>query len=262
MRKSATGLVALVLFIVVGTAHAYTLTGTGKGLTFTATGPGDNRGETLHASATFAVSNLNLIVTLENTGTFDPNDPADILTALFFTIAGNLALTRVSAELGPDSSVIGHRLPLGFDGDVGGEWTYRNNLTRTPQGANEGISSTNLKWFGNKKYLFPGEQLRGAGHPGGVDFGITTLFDLPSNNRGGIKNKGLIQNVVVFTFGLPAGFERMEISDVTFLYGTNLKPSEILDGVLTAIPEPSTISLVTAGLLGALTLARRRMLRR
>ena len=126
MKKSATGLVALVLFIVVGTAHGYTLTGTGS-LTFTATGPGDNRGETLHASAIFAVSNLNLIVTLANTGTFDPNDPADILTALFFTIPEQLALTRISAELGPDSSVIDHPLPLGFDGNVGGEW--RNSFS-------------------------------------------------------------------------------------------------------------------------------------
>lgn len=255
MKKSATGLVALVLLIVVGAAHGF------NALTFTATGPGDNPGETLRASATFAISNLNLIVTLANTGTFDPNDPADILTALFFTIPENLVLSRISAELGPDSGVIAHPLPLGFDGTVGGEWAYRNNLTGTPLDANEGISSVGMKWF-KKTDLFPGQNLQGPKGPAGVQFGVTTLFDLPSNNRGGIKNQGLIKNVVVFTFGgLPEGFELTDLSNVTFQYGANLKQPEIFGDVL-PIPEPSTISLVTAGLLGALTLVRRRMLRR
>ena len=140
MRKVAMGLVALVLFIAVGSANGIASTGTDGGVTFTATGPGNAPGKTLHASATFVLSNLDLIVTLDNTGTFDPNDPGDILTAIFFKIKGDPALTPVSAQLGPDSSAIAHPLPMGFDGDVGGEWAYRNNLTKAPLDANEGIS--------------------------------------------------------------------------------------------------------------------------
>jgi hypothetical protein len=261
MKKSATGLVALVLFIVVGTAHGFTFTGVGDGLGFTATGPGDNPGETLHASAIFTTNNFNLIVTLENTGTFDPNDPADVLTAIFFNIKGNPTLQQISAELESDSSVIAHPLPLGFDGNVGGEWTYRNSLTGTPLDANEGISSAALKWF-KAKDLFPGENLQGPKGPGGVQFGITTLSDLYANDHGGLKHQGLIQTSVVFTLaGLPEGFELTDISNVTFQYGSNRKQPDITGEAFDIIPEPSTISLVAAGLLGALTLVRRRLAR-
>ena len=267
MKKYAMGLVALVLFIAVGSAHGLTPTNT-NGLTFTATGPGNAPGETLDASATFVISNLELIVYLSNTGTFDPNDPADILTSIFFKIDGNPDLTPVSAQLGLDSSVIAHPLPIGFDGNVGGEWAYRNNLTGTPLAANEGLSSVSFKWFKTKD-LFPGPNLQGPKAPGGAQFGVTTIDDLYGNNKGGLKNQGLIQAEVIFTLAdLPQGFEytdlATEISNVTFQYGSNLKQPDIpaILGEEGQIPEPSTISLVAAGLLGALTLARRRMLRR
>ena len=266
MKKYAMGLVALVLFIAVGSAHGLTPTNT-NGLTFTATGPGNAPGKTLDASATFVISNLDLIVYLSNTGTFDPSVPADILTSIFFKIDGDPALTPVSAQLGPDSSVIAHPLPLGFDGDVGSEWAYGNDLANTKRDAKagnvfEGISSVGFKWF-KANDLFPGEKLRKTGHPGGVDFGITTINDLYGNDTKGLKNQGLIQAEAIFTLAdLPQGFEYTDISNVTFQYGANLKQPDILGEVIAQIPEPSTISLVAAGLLGALTLARRRMLRR
>jgi hypothetical protein len=261
MKKAAMGLVALVLFMAVGTAHGLASTGPG-GVTFTATGPGNAPGKTLNASATFVISNLDLIVYLSNTGTFDPSVPADILTAVFFNIDGNPALTPLSAQLGPDSSVIAHPLPTGFDGNVGGEWAYQNNLTKAPLDANEGISSVSFKWF-KANDLFPGPNLQGPKAPGGVQFGVTTIDDLYGNNKGGLKNQGLIQAEVIFTLAdLPEGFEYTDISHVTFQFGANLKQPDILGEVVAQIPEPSTISLVAAGLLGALTLAHRRMLRR
>jgi hypothetical protein len=266
MKKAAMGLVALVLFMAVGTAHGLASTGTGNSVTFTAKGPGSAPGKTLDTSVTFAVSNLNLIVTLSNNGAFDPSVPADILTAIFFKIDGDPALTPVSAQLGPDSSVIAHPLPVGFDGNVGGEWAYRNDLTGAPLDANEGISTAAFKWFKTPD-LFPGPNLQGPKAPGGVRFGITTIADLYGNNKGGLKNQGLIQANVVFTLAdLPQGFEYTDISkrisDVTFQFGANLKQPDILGVAIQQIPEPSTISLVAAALLGALTLARRRTLRR
>lgn len=252
MKKNATFLVALTSLVVVST---------GYGLTFTASKPGDNPGETLKAKATFVVSNLDLVVTLENTATFDPNDQADILTAIIFNMQGNPKLIPVSAELGPDSSLIARKLPRGFDGDVGGEWAYRNGLTKTPQGANEGISTANLKWFANKKYLFPGDNLQGGKAPSGINFGLTTLNDFPGNNKGGLKNQPVIKTEVVFTFaGLPENFDLSSITDVTFQYGKSLKHDpEIAGEVFDVIPEPSTITLVAAGLLGAVAFARRRI---
>ena len=263
MRKAAMGLVALVLFIAVGSACGLA----DDGVTYTATSAGNAPGKTLHASATFVISNQYLFVTLLNNGTYDPSGPADILTSIFFKIAGDPALTPVSAQLGPDASVIAHSLPLGFDGDVGSGWAYGNDLANTKKDAKagnvfEGISSVGFKWF-KANDLFPGEKLPGAGHPGGVDFGVTTLNDLYGNNKGGLKNKALIQAEVVFTLAdLPQGFEYTDISNVTFQYGTDLKEFDIQGFVYGQVPEPSTISLTVAGLLGALTLARRRTLRR
>jgi hypothetical protein len=254
MKKIARFVVALALFIVASQAH---------GVTFTATGIGKSPGETLKASVVFAVSNLDLIVTLSNTGTFDPRTPADVLAAVFFKIDGDPKLTPVSAELGTNSSIIAFPLPMGFDGDVGGEWAYRNDPVRAPGGANNGISSGALKWFGGKKYLFPGEKLHGAGRPGGIDFGLTTMNDLPGNDRGGLKHQGLIRDSVQFVlFGLPDNFSLTEISDVTLQYGTSIKQPEITGEELAIIPEPSTMVLAAVGLLGAIPFVRRRTARR
>lgn len=68
MKKAVASLFALVLFVVASSAY---------GLTFTATHSGDEAGETLKATATFTVSNLDLIITLSNDATFDPNDRQD-----------------------------------------------------------------------------------------------------------------------------------------------------------------------------------------
>ena len=254
MKKSTTGLVALVVFVAAGTAHG--------SWSFTASGPGAKPGVTLQASATFAVSNLYLIVTLSNEGTYDSKIPADILTTVLFKInGGNPLLTPVSAELGSGSSVIASPLPMGFDGNVGGEWAYRNTFTNAPE---EAISSTKLKWFGVKD-LFPGPNLQGSKPPGNVNFGLTTINDNYLNDSGGLKKQGLIVDTVVFTFKLPNAFTVTDISAVTFQYGTNLKQPDLFKDTadnISEIPEPSTISLVAAGLLGVLTLARRKMLRR
>jgi hypothetical protein len=224
-----------------------------SGQTFTATGPGDEPGETLSAAATFSVSDLDLIVTLSNTGTFDPENANDILTGIFFTIDGDPELTPESADVASGSSVIAHRLPPGFDGDVGSQWAYRNDLAGAPDGTDEGISSTSLKWFGTKN-LFSKEKIKGFGSFGGISFGITTLDDLGGHDRGNLKNQALTQNSVVFTFsGLPNDFSLSEISDVTFQYGTSFKAPELFGEPMPSdIAEPPTIALVAVSLLGAL----------
>jgi hypothetical protein len=241
--------------IVAGVVAAFVIVITGAvahGQTVTATGPGNNPGETLSASATFTVSNLDLVVTLSNTGTFDPINANDILTGIFFTIDGDLKLTPESAELASDSSVIDHRLPLGFTGDVGSQWAYRNDLVGGTNGTNEGISSTSLKWF-SAKDLFPGEKIKGFGSLGGISFGITTLADLGGHDRGDLKNQALTQNSVVFTFsGLPDDFSISDISNVSFQYGTSFKAPDLIgEAMANNVAEPPTIALVILSLLGA-----------
>jgi len=252
MKKTIISFVVLAVVAVAAKAQS---------VTYTATGPGDNHGETLNAAVTFTVSNLDLIVTLSNTATFDANDAPDILTSVFFGIADDPKLTPVSADLAPGSLLLGRKVPVDFDGDVDGEWAYRNDLLKAPLGADEGISSTSSKWF-SKKYLFPGEAIRGAGPLSGIHFGLTTLNDLPPNDRSDIKNQNLIQDSVVFTFaGLPEDFDLSEISDVSFHYGTALKPPDLEGQMPTTISEPNTIALVIVGLLGALAGVRRKIAR-
>jgi hypothetical protein len=227
-------------------------------LTFTGSGPGNDPGQTLQASATFTVSNLDLVVTLANTAAFDPNDAPDILTGILFTIAGDPLLTPVSAEVAPDSFIIGGHPLSDFTGDVGSEWAYRNGLTKTPLGANEGISSTALGLFG-KKNLFPGPTIPKSGSFNAVQFGLTTSFDSLGNDRGNIKNQSLIESSAVFTFsGLPENFPLGDISGVTFQYGTNVKQPELTG--ITVIPEPTPIMLAATGL-GLLALTDRRKMR-
>ena len=228
-------------------------------LTFFGSTPGDNPGEELQASVSFTLSNNDLVVTLSNAGTYDSNDAPDILTGIFFTINGDPLLTPLSAAVAPGSFVTGHHVLPGFNGNIGSEWAYRNELTGAPLGDNEGISSTSLKWFG-KKNLFPGSTIKGAGSFGGVQFGLTTDFDFPANDRGSIKNQALIENSTVFTFdGLPEGFSLSDVTNVTFKYGTTLKEPEFIG--VAAIPEPAPITLVGAGLLGMLSLKRRKAAR-
>src|SRR5580704_934075 len=109
MKKFATLFVALVVFALVSNAHAVTNTAT-----YTASATGNNPNEKLDASATFVISNSDLVITLANTSTSDPNDPSDILTGILLAIAGDPKLTPVSADLGPGSSIINQHLPHDF----------------------------------------------------------------------------------------------------------------------------------------------------
>ena len=99
MKTVVRGFVALAVIFVVGNAT--------HGLTFTANVHGDDANETLSASATFVVTNLQLVITLSNTASFDSDDSADILTGIFFKLPGDPAFARTAALLGPDTAING-----------------------------------------------------------------------------------------------------------------------------------------------------------
>ncbi len=113
--------------------------------------------------------------------------------------------------------------------------------------------------------MFPGGKIRGTSPLSGAQFGITTLDDLVPNKQSGI-NKGLVRSAVVFVFnisGLPSDFTANDIKDVTFQYGTSIKSGLDITGQMVAqIPEPSTVTLIALGLVGALALTRSRTPRR
>lgn len=201
----------------------------------------------LAASASFAVSGSNLVITLTNTSAADVLVPANVLTGVYFDISGApLALSRASVILAAGSMVINTAVqPAG--GVVGGEFGYRGDLSGAPYGASYGVSSSGLGLFGPPD-LFPGANLDGPSSPDGLQYGITSAGDNPATGNGG-TNTPLIKSAVVITLGgLPAGFDpAARISNISFQYGTSLDEPNLL------VPSPAA-----AALLGLAGLARRR----
>jgi hypothetical protein len=216
---------------------------------------------TRSANVSFDVSGGNLLVALTNTSMSDALVPTDVLTAVFFNIVGNPALTRLSATVGAGSSVLiaGTGAPGQTDpgGGVGGEWGYLNGLNQ--YGANQGISSAGFGLFGTSSIFYlppPGSNFQGPpnGSLDGVQYGITTLGDnilTTTSMSGGISGEALIKNETDFILGgLPINFSLSDISAVTFQYGTALdEPS--YNGNLPLpppVPEPGTFLLLGSGL--------------
>ncbi|HXI85181.1 MAG TPA: XDD4 family exosortase-dependent surface protein [Verrucomicrobiae bacterium] len=236
--------------------------------TYIASSPGNDAGETNKASATFSLSlsgtTTNLLVSLTNLAKYKPNDPQDILTAVFFSLTGDPTLTKVSALLNAGSVGVKNGSTLTVPGGVvGGSWAYAAGLSGAPGGANEGISAAGFGLFGSAN-LFPGAALPGDGStPGGLGGGLTTATDDGSKYKGGLTGRPFIKDSAVFTLGaVPASFTLSGISGVSFQYGTTLGTEPNLPGIL--IPEPSAVMLAILGivLLGLINRQRRAHSRR
>lgn len=198
------------------------------------------------ASVTFDVSGSVLEVTLSNTSVADVLVPVDVLTAVFFTLAGNPPLTRLSATVCEGCVLFG-----GTDagGGVGGEWAYETGLVGAPLGANQGISGSGFGLFGPPD-RFPGNNLQGPDSPDGLQYGITSAGDNPGTGNTPVTGtNALIQNSVFFTLGdLPEGFKLEEISHVSFQYGTALDEPNVPG--IQQVPEPAVLFLLASGLTG------------
>ncbi|MBI4557609.1 MAG: PEP-CTERM sorting domain-containing protein [Candidatus Hydrogenedentes bacterium] len=203
----------------------------------------------LSASVEFEIDGSNLVATLTNTSTADVLVPADVLTAVFFSVVGDPTLTRVSAVLNVGSVVFFGGTDPG--GVVGGEFAYLIGIGgSTPNGETQGISSVGLDIFGPSD-RFPGSDLQPPTSPDGLQYGITSAGDDTSTGNTPVTGGGgaLIQNSVVFTLGsLPDGFALSDIYNVSFQYGTDLSEPNV-PGRLVA--EPMTWSLLGLGLAGS-----------
>jgi len=200
------------------------------------------------ASVTFEVkSETFLEVTLRNTWDFDVADPEHVLTAVFFDLAGDPTLTRVSGLL--DSGSVVHFGPDG-SGTIGGEWAYQTGLqwpallvpfgfSGSVGGQSQGISSAGLDFFGPKD-RFPGTNLEGPEAPDGLNYGLLSQGYDEGGNAAVAWQFPLIQNSVVFELGgLPSGFDpETHVTHVEFQYGTDLF----------VIPEPLTMAGLVLGI--------------
>jgi hypothetical protein len=214
---------------------------------FTVSAGGGNRA----ASAHFDQQGTNLVVTLTNTSTHDVLVPADVLTAVFFNIAGLPTLTPVSAVLNGGSTVWFDPDGQPAGGVVSGEWAYRSNLSGggLDQSYSAGISSSGFNLFGASN--FPGPDLDDPSAVNGLNYGITSAGDnMATGNSKVTGGEPLIKNSVVFTLSGLAGFTLTEgsIGDVRFQYGTSLGEGHLSSP--RPAPAPSTVALLLAGLAG------------
>lgn len=237
-RRISTGLTLVAaLLLMSGTAQATSVTFSGAA-------------GTRSASATFSTIGASLVVALTNTSVSDVLVPTDVLTGVFFSVAGDPNLASTSAVLASGSTVAFGPAPSG--GVVGGEWAYKDGLSGAPRGADEGISSAGLGLFGNP--TFPGSNLQGPAAVGGMQYGILSAGDNSATGNAPVTGaNAFIKNAVIFTLsGLPPGFDPAAagaISKVSFQYGTNLSEPNIEGGrvVATVVPEPASIVLMGVG---------------
>ncbi|HOE66418.1 MAG TPA: PEP-CTERM sorting domain-containing protein [Candidatus Hydrogenedentes bacterium] len=168
-----------------------------------------------------------------------------MLTGVFFTLAGDPALTSLSAVLTAGSTVFfGGTSPGNV---VGGEWAYASGLNGAPRGANQGISSSGLGLFGAA--TFPGANLQGPNAVNGMQYGIVSLGDNPATGNAPVTgSNAFIHNAVVFTLGnLPMDFSLHDISNVSFQYGTSLTEPNF-PGDTPVVPEPASFVLLGIGI--------------
>lgn len=206
----------------------------------------------LAADVTFAQDGENLVITLENTSTYDVLAPQQVLTGVFFDLA-TVTLTPVSVVLANGSFVL---FPVSGDGtdssgEIGGEYGFRDDLTGTSTGELV-ISAVGMDDLVGKKDLFPGETLWDPDSPNGLGYGIVSVGDDATvGNTPVTGSVPLVNNGVVFTLsGLPTGFDLDgSVSNVSFNYGTGLN---------SIIPAPGALLLGMIGL-GLARMAVRRI---
>lgn len=211
------------------------------------------------ASVTFDIVSGQLHVVLDNTSASDALVPTDILTAVFFNVAGNPTLSKVSAtSLGP-TYLNGGQVSLAGTA-VGGEWAYLNGLNQ--YGANAGISSIGTNIFGPGD-RFPGSNLAGPDSPNGLQYGLTTAGDNLTTDNGGLAGNEVTKHSVEFVLGagLTSAFLN-DISNVTFQYGTSVSEPSVPGGGGGGgggnAPEPASLTLVGVALAAAGFTAKRR----
>ncbi len=190
----------------------------------------------LAASATFSTwSDGTLTVLLQNTSKGDPAVPTDILTALFWDPRSSLtAVSAVVPNWGSGEGV--KNPPSGYFGpDVGSQFAFKAADDGTVV---LGASSIGSGYFGSGD-LFPhpgGTITASQGNaPDGLPYGISSLYDLPGNDNGGLEGRAVIMNSVLFTFSIAGGsYDLSQVSNVSFQYGTAI-------GENVLVPEPTTL---------------------
>jgi len=200
----------------------------------------------LSADATFTTTGNTLTVWLRNVSTADVMNPAEVLTALFWSDVGssaNVSFTRVSALLDPYP---GTTVTYGPDGggNVGGEWAYDTAVVLPSLAVSvRGVSSAGFGPFGPEDRFDTSltADLQPPESPDGLQYGITSANDnLATGNAAVTGNNALIKNSVLLTFTTSGEYDLNYIRNVSFQYGTSLTFEPNVPDPR-SVPEPSTV---------------------
>jgi hypothetical protein len=223
----------------------------------TITATGSDSGHS--ASALFSLVGQTLNITLSNTYSNGSNfefGQTDVLSGVYFDIAGNPALTKSSAILASGSKIMLQGSDVTStettDGDVGGVWGFKSGTLSTLS-QDYGISSAGLGIFGSSDMFHSGSLPHQQGSPpDGVDYGLMPL-DTTNFTHDNFLNQAFIQSSVKFEF---MGFtgSLSDISNVRFQYGATLTDFSMSG----TVPEPSTCVLLASAAVGIACWMRRR----
>jgi hypothetical protein len=211
---------------------------------FQGIGTGANTG--LRAEAEFSVSGGNLQVKLTNSAIapFTVDNPAEVLTGVFFDLSGSPALSKSggSAQIAAGSTWVNFSAPSGFTGNVGGEWAFKSGFgSGLPQ---FGLGASGLGGTFGPGDTFTNADLSGGSGAGGVDWGLVSSNYNAGDGNGGINNEPLIRNSAIFTLtGLAPDFDLASgtINNVRFQYGTTMTEPSIVGA---SAPEPGSLTIL------------------
>lgn len=215
------------------------------------TSSGLNGTNPIAASALFSQTGTTLTITLTNTATSDTVDPTDVLTGLFFNLAGNPTLTKVSAAVASGSQIYSLNNNTGtavVGTDISGEWAYVHNSSGLPGGGpvgafDYGLGGAGYNTFGAADVFGTGPTFGfGGTRPDGVGMGLISAGDDLTTGNGGIENgRDFIKNGAVFTFTVPANFtlSSTTLGTVRFQYGTST--DETSTNGRQTVPAPASL---------------------
>lgn len=209
---------------------------------------------TLSATATFKKVSGGLQITLQNTAAGSVEKQENMLTGVFFHLAGITFDTSgniVKPMLGlTDTPIINPHLAdldttdglqdgLDSNFEMGGEWAMED--TGVPvAGANFAVGSVGMDFLlGNDDFVFRGPALDAPDDsPDGINYAITPLGGLGPNPKGNAGKNPLSRGGVVITLFTSDSWNESDIGNVSFNYGTGLNP----------IPAPGAVLLGMLGL--------------
>lgn len=224
------------------------------------------------ATAAFSVLSVGtdyfMRIVLTNTSTFASWGNNDLLNGVFWAMAGSPTLTPSSATTGPlihpelcNVPATCSAATVNIGGEYGFQYSaagYSGAIVTSAQygiGASGYAQLTPAFGAGQTSYfgVSPPNLAGPTNNVGGPDFSILSSSYNAAGSTNAVNNVALVNNSVDFRLLLPVGITTINISNVTFAYGTN--PDESNGASL--VPEPAALTVLGVGALAVLRLRRR-----